>query len=389
MTSKKRRRRSSGARGGASSGGAAQGRSGSGSAAPPRGTAKGRSSSQRARSGSSSGGRSGAGRARESTNRRAREQEPPVRRGLFGGPSPVVGAVQPPFGLSVARGLTVVGSSPSMLASAFLAVLLMWIGAAAVTAAAGIALLPTAMAWYLALPPIHSLIDLPIVQAAGFSSPLGGLAAGVVLILFRTATMAFWCALAAWLLRGGAERHGAAAAGRTMAARFWRLAAIEAAFVALELIVSVAVILLGPSIGYLLFIAALLFGVYFLVFAPIIATLEQVRPREAFRLSLRAARLPGQSHALLVSAYLLLTVFLPLGAPIGRVIRATPDVRIWVFALLIGFLQVAALSAFVFRWLSVREAVLESVDVDPEASPVGAAVPAISELDEDLQTDRA
>jgi hypothetical protein len=266
----------------------------------------------------------------------------------------------------VARGLTTVGASPTLLVSGFVTVLLMWLASIALSVGS----VSQVMAWYLALPPVNSILaDVRFVEAAGFGGGLTGALAGVVLVAFRAATMALWVGAILVLLRGGSERQAIRGAARALTSRFLSVLAIMAAFFALAL-VGLSAQSSGSSIGPLLLIGGMLLGLYFLVYTPIVAVCEAVSIRDAARFSVRAARIPGPAHALLVSFYLVFTVFFPLALPSGRLPMATPTIATWIFVLFMAFIQLGALAVFVFRWLIVREAVLESAGVDPAESQI-------------------
>jgi hypothetical protein len=122
-------------------------------------------------------------------------------------------------------------------------------------------------------------------------------------------------------------------------------------------------------------IAALVGGVYFYVFTPVVIALEGVGLRDAARLSFRAARFPGPRHMVATFSYLVVALFVSVFVPPSRVAAATPDLNTWLFVLFMSFVHVSALATFTYRWLLIRERVLEVAREREGRRPIRTAVP--------------
>src|SRR6266511_2167445 len=234
-------------------------------------------------------------------------------------------SLQPPVAVSLARGVSAVGRSPLLLVITFLAVLWLWLvfsGYGVVTSA-----VPQAMVLLISLPPIHTLLDIEFL-ARGRTVAAGEVVAfSVGLVLLRAVLMSLWASLVP-------------------------MTGIELGFLTLA---TVAIFLVTGFLGTLGVIAALVAGLYFFSFAPVIVVAEGVGTVRAAQLSIKAARVPGPQHMLLITTYLALTLFIAIVTPGSRVAAATPSVEVWAFALFVGFLHVAVLGAFMYRWLLIRE----------------------------------
>ncbi len=113
--------------------------------------------------------------------------------------------------------------------------------------------------------------------------------------------------------------------------------------------------LVPGGLGQIALLAGPLAGLHFLVFAPVTAIVDGTSYRDAIRFSARAARLPGKSHLALTFAYFALAMFAASALPpFGQ---ATPTVGTWAIVLLVTFLHVMVLAAFVYRWFAVRDVV--------------------------------
>jgi len=144
---------------------------------------------------------------------------------------------------------------------------------------------------------------------------------------------------------------------------FGSLLGMEAGFFALSLIT--AFVAVAFALGQFAVIAALVGGVYFFVYTPVIIAVEGVGVREGARLSFRAARFPGPRHMVATFSYLVLALFVAVFVPPSRVAAATPDVVTWLFVLFMSFVHVAALATLTYRWFLIRERVLEAARSSP------------------------
>lgn len=276
-------------------------------------------------------------------------KRPPARPGV-----PVI--TQPPAGLSIARGLAAAGGSPALLSAVFVGVLTLWF---LYSSYAGI-LAPSAAAMVLlvSLPPVHSLLDIQLLASGHVVSPTATIAFGAGLLVIRALLVTIWASLALDRLRPQGDSFGRPTLGVALR-RFGSILVVEAGFLGLAVgSLVIASGFLGASLGALGVIGALIGGLYFFVYTPIAVVAEGLGARAAARASIRAARIPGPRHMLIVFGYLAVTLFMSVSTPGSRVGQATPSFQVWALVLFVSFLHVAVLAAFVYRWLAIREPVL-------------------------------
>jgi hypothetical protein len=280
------------------------------------------------------------------------QQEAPQRRplgsGLFsGGPS-----AMPPIGRSLGNGLLAVVSSPILLAIAVVVPLLAWLALLAL----GFEGRPSLLVDVLALPPISTYFDLGtgesllslgpsflvfIGVAVLLRSLLYGLLAGMIVETLEDGRISRWS-----LLRG-------VSAIPTMLA-------VNLLSFSLILASNVIFPVLGPGIGLLAAIGALVGGLFFLGFAPTAAVRQQRGVVESIRRSGRAAMLPGGRHVLFCAIYFFIALPVVVGlAPGGSEITANPTLSGWIFILAASVLHLAFMAALAFRWIGVEPAVPE------------------------------
>jgi hypothetical protein len=212
---------------------------------------------------------------------------------------------------------------------------------------------------------MHSLVDANFLNiATRVFDPLVTVVLGAALILVRAVLMAFWIAVSLEGLRGEGDWRRAVSRARVPALRSLRtLLAVEAVFLA---IVFVLPSVLGAALGFLGIIASIVFSMYFLVFAPVIAVTEHTGLRESMRLAFRAARARGSQHTLLVFLYVSAAIMLLLYGFGGIAKPATPSVPTWLYGLGFSALHVAVLATFSDRWLSLRDQVMAAATRPPE-----------------------
>jgi hypothetical protein len=254
----------------------------------------------------------------------------------------------PSLGISLARGASAVGAHPVTLAAAFLSLLATWGAFVGVGAVVG----PRLLGVMMSVSPSHLFSDVPVALDAGGTSAVG-LAAVVGIVILRALTYGLLLVLILQALRGGRPEFGAAL--RRLPQVIPRLVGLYVFETAAVVFAQQLIAAFLPQFGILVLAA----GIYFLVFAPVVLVAEEVPIQEALRRGLRAARLPGTRHLMLVMAYFLVLVYTAAVAPLGLIAPATPSVVVWAFALLATFVHVAVLAAFAYRWLEVRDEVAE------------------------------
>jgi hypothetical protein len=260
--------------------------------------------------------------------------------------------------VTLARGMTVVGSSPALLAVCFLGVLAVW-GVYAVYPA----ILPpgtNALVLLQALPPLHNLLDIQFLGAGRGVSPAAALAFGVGLLVLRAVLLGLSLALVVEALRPEGGRPSLRPAVRRAVRTFPAVLGVEAGFLLLALAAGVLLTGFLGAFGQLLMVLALVGAVFLLGFAPVVAVSEGASLRRTLRLSVRAARQPGPRHLVLSLLYTSAAVLLGQTSPGARASSATPSVTVWLYVLAVGFLHLSVLAALAFRWSVVRDRVLEA-----------------------------
>jgi hypothetical protein len=318
------------------------------------------------------GGNGAGGQRRDASRTRPRSPRPsaPVRRPRTTAERREAAAhwVHPPLAFSLARGLFTVGESPPLVVSALLAPLVLWLIFTAY--GAHLARFPGLMAMLVALPPVHSLfLDISALVGGSSNSTLLGLLFLTAVLAVRAGLLAFWVnAILDRLEPPSPVERGVDPAGGWRGALtgllgrsarvFGAMLGMEAAFFAFSLLT--AFIAVAVALGQFAVIAALVGGVYFFAYTPVIIAVDGVSVREAARLSFRAARFPGPRHMVATFSYLVLALFVAVFVPPSRVAAATPDLATWLFVLFMSFVHVAALATLTYRWLLIRERVLEA-----------------------------
>lgn len=282
------------------------------------------------------------------------EPEPqPRRAGPFGslllgsGGSPL-----PPVMRSLGRGFLAVAVQPVLLIGMFVIVLVTWLGLIAL----GFEGAPSRMVDVLAMPPISTYFDL------GTGASLYGIESGfLVFTSVALVTRTFVYAALTGLIVEALEDGRVSLYGVLRGAR-----AIPTILVVHVLSFSVIVTgniffpMLGPGIGFLGFVVALVGGLFFLGFAPTAAIREGRPALETIRRSGRAAIMPGGRHLMLCTLYFFLALPVVIGfAPGGVDITANPTLVTWVFVLAVNVLHIGFMATFAYRWIVAEPAVPE------------------------------
>ncbi len=272
-------------------------------------------------------------------------------------PQPVV--MYPPLGVSLARGMRTVGTSPALLVTTFLGALALWLAYSAY--GLDLAAISWAMVLLESLPPFQSFIDVRLLATERPSSIGVFIGSGLWVLAARALLGTVWITLILRSLQPeGPEGELTPSSRRQGIRKYPVMLGIHAVLLLVMFVAGVfAPAFLGADFGQLGVIVVFLAGMYFFVFAPVVAVAEGVGLREAFRLSIRAARVPGPRHMVLTFSYVAFSLFLLSTAPVSPDLNATPSILVWVYALFVAFLHVSVLAALTFRWLFVREHVLQ------------------------------
>jgi hypothetical protein len=125
--------------------------------------------------------------------------------------------------------------------------------------------------------------------------------------------------------------------------------------------------ILGSGIGSLAGISALIAGVHFFAFAPVIALSEERGMAESITKSFRAARMQGSTNLTFAAVYGVGMVAILFGSSAGK-LGVNPTPQGWAAVLFVNFIQVGVMAAFAYRYLSVAEYVPEPPTPAPRRS---------------------
>lgn len=282
----------------------------------------------------------------------ARDEPQAERRpGLFGGA--LAGTAEsplPPMGRSLGRGFLTVAAQPVLTVVAVVTPVLAWLGLIAL----GFEGLPNRLVDVLALPPISTYFDLGTGTSRFGLGPAFLTYLGVSMLL-RTLLYSYLTgAIVEALTDGRISRYGLLLGVTAIPT----VLLVQVASFTLIVVGNLFLPVLGPGIGFLGFVAALVAGLYFLGFAPFAAVQERRPVMETVRRSARAAMLPGGRHLILSSLYFFLALPVALGlSPGGSEITANPSLATWVFAAFANVLHVGFMAAFAYRWIVAEPSV--------------------------------
>ena len=276
------------------------------------------------------------------------DDEPSPRRSfgstlLAGGPSPM-----PPIGRSLGRGLLTVASQPAIVIASIVVVAATWLGLIAI----GFEGSPSRLVDVLALPPISTYFDLGTGNSAFGVGPSFLIFLGVALVVRTLVASMFWGVILEALLDGRVSLYGLLLGLRAIPT------VLAVNVLSFSIIVAGNLIfpILGPGIGFLGFVAALVAGLFFLGFAPTAAMREGRPVVEELRRSGRAAMLPNTRQLVLCSLYFFLALPIVVGfAPGGSGITANPSLVTWLFAFVVNVIHLGFWAAFAYRWVVAED----------------------------------
>ncbi len=278
-----------------------------------------------------------------------------------------------------------VGSEPVLLVAAFLGAFALWL---LYSAALAVRVVTTGtLAHVESLPPVHTFLDLQFISSAFRDlSPTATIAVGAGLLVLRATLTAVWSAFATNALTdepGALPEPRRPALARLAATRRERaeqaqdppstapanprrravqaLPVLSALEVVYLVVVSILGVILGSVLGLVGLLLVLVAGMYVLVYAPVVAVVEQTGLVRTIRLSLGAGRANGRQHILLCSGYVLATLYLYVLLSGDRFADATPSIAVWAVILVTSLIHVSVLAALAHRWLAMRETVIAAV----------------------------
>jgi hypothetical protein len=300
-------------------------------------------------------------RRRPATSRRPepREIEPteqsraPEPRRSFGGALFGGGpSILPSIPRSLGRGLLAIVTQPILLVVALALPLLVWLALLAIgfEGSAG------RLVDVLALPPIATYFDLGTGASVVGVGP-AFLVFTAVSVLIRGVTYALLAGMIVEALEDGRVSKYGVLRG---------VAAIPVVLVVQVIAFSLIIAgnlffpILGPGIGFLAFVAALVGGLFFLGFAPTAAVRQGRGVLDTIRRSGRAAQLPGTRQLLFCALYFFVALPVVVGlVPGGTQLSANPSLAAWIFILAVSVVHLSFMAALAYRWIAVEPLVPE------------------------------
>jgi hypothetical protein len=253
----------------------------------------------------------------------------------------------PSIGRSLGRGLFAVVSSPVLLAVAVVVPLLAWLGLYAV----GFRGRPALLVDVLALPPIATYFDLGTGESLLGIGPTFLIFTGVAIVL-RGVLYGLLAGMIVESLEDGRVTSWGLMRG---IAAIPTVIVVQVLSFTLILGSNVVFPILGPGIGLLAAVAALVGGLFFLGFAPTGAVRQRRGVVETLRRSGRAAMLPGSRHLLFCGLYFFIALPVVVGlAPGGGEVTANPTLVGWIFVLAASVLHLAFMGGLAYRWIVVE-----------------------------------
>lgn len=280
------------------------------------------------------------------------EEPAPRRPGLFGGALSSAGSSPlPPVGRSLGRGFLAVASQPVLLVSAFAIVAATWL----LLIALGFQGTPSRLVAVMALPPISTYFDLGTgVSLYGLGSTFL-LFLGVTSIARAIVSAVFAGLIVEALVDGRTSRYGVLIGLRAVPTQL----AIQVASISFIFLGQSGLQILGPGIGFLASVAALVGGLFLMGFAPTAAIRQGRGVAESLRRSGRAAMLPGGRHLTLCALYFILALPVALLITPGSLITANPTLATWLVVLAFTVVHLGFMATFAYRWIVAEPEVPE------------------------------
>jgi hypothetical protein len=292
---------------------------------------------------------------------RANDRIQPVRRGLFGGGAAPPMDSMPRIRTAFARGLIATWSSPLIVGATLGWLLVEWLVLVAFGYPGPVAYL----AHISAVPPLSTNTDLSLTIGI-FGSR------GLALVFVIASVHALWLAIVTGLaidaIETGTPTRWAAIRGlRAFPVTF----ALHVIGIAVLFSSQLFLALGGGSLGFLVVVAILVFAVWALAFAPVIAIAEQRRLVDCLGRALRAARMPGSGNLTFAALYAfpVFATLILIRVP-GSLLDVSPPYTAWIFLVTMNLLHIAVLGAFAMRYLSIAS---EVPDPPPRRMPAKEA----------------
>ena len=283
---------------------------------------------------------------------------PPSRRGLFSGMSAPPMDSMPRMRTSFTRGLAGTWSSPLIVGSLLVWLMVEWLVIVALGYPGPFALL----AHVSAPTPLSTFTDLSL------STGVLGVRQGLLFVFGTAAVHSVWFSLLVGLAietieSGTATRWGAIRGLRAFPVVF----ALHVIGVAVVFAAQIVAAIGGTGLALIIQMAALVLATWVFAFAPVIAVTEHRRLMDCLSRSIRAARMPGSGNLTFAAIYVvpIFATFLSPGLP-GVLLDVNPPYAAWIYVVLMNLLHVAIVAAFALRYLAVAD---EVPDAPVRAAP--------------------
>jgi hypothetical protein len=245
------------------------------------------------------------------------------------------------------RGLTLVLSTPVLLASVVAGVFLAWLGALA----AGFQGPASLMSSVAAMPPIGTLFDLQLVQVFG-GADTGTLLLGLIpFAVVRAVVTGVIVGVSVEVLETGRSTTAGVRRGVLVAPMVLIVTIIEIGFLFVANILGQVV---GQGLGLFVQVGAIAGAIYLLAYAPVAQLREGRGVLESLSRSSLAARIPASSSLAMALLYAVPSLFLQ--TPVGG-FDVNPSPQVWLFVLFVNVLHVAMIATYAYRWMCIEDEV--------------------------------
>lgn len=284
----------------------------------------------------------------------AKEETKPARKGvldsLFAPRAPGASSM-PKIPSSLYRGLATVASSPAIVGTVVLVVVLEWFALVVFGSQGPFAI----MVNQLGVPPVGSYSDLTL--SIGVFGVQTGFIALLGFIVVRAVVIAVLTSMAVDVLQTGTTSRWSL----VRALRILPIAlSVNIGCLGLLVVANFIGPLLGSGFGLLILMAALVGGFYLLGFATTIAATERRGLAETMGRSARAARMPGAGNLTFAALYVLTSVAILAIPKPGSLVGVNPSITAWAIVLVASLGHAVVIATLAFRYLSVADEVPEA-----------------------------
>lgn len=277
------------------------------------------------------------------------------RKGLLGSflqPRAAIASPMPKGWKSYTRGLATALASPLLIVLVPVVVLLEWLVLLAIGSQGPFTLLAGAFQW----PGPGTFAD-TLISSSVVPSAQGALIGLFVLLVIRATLLAVVTTVSVERLRTGTSTSWAL---RRAIAVLPVALSVNMLGVAVYLIISIGGQFLQQfGLGFLLFIGGLAGTVYLTAYAPAIAADEEHRMPAAMQRGIRTSRMAGSGNLMVAVIYSIAMFAINVAYLPSAGLDVTPSIGQWAGVIAVGYLNVAVVAMFAYRYLSVAPFVPE------------------------------